>query len=51
MKGLRALNDTPHCSGGKSYARITHEDVYVSYIYVGVFIFNKYLVTVCFFFF
>ncbi|XP_059441611.1 uncharacterized protein LOC132173941 isoform X2 [Corylus avellana] len=26
MKSLRALNNTPHCTGSKSYARVTHED-------------------------
>ena len=27
MKDLQVLNNAPHCSGGKSYARITHEDI------------------------
>ncbi|XP_059450785.1 uncharacterized protein LOC132181549 [Corylus avellana] len=26
MKRLRALNDSPHCTGSKSYARLTHEE-------------------------
>ncbi|XP_059442057.1 uncharacterized protein LOC132174413 [Corylus avellana] len=26
MKTLRALNDSPHCTGSKSYARLTHEE-------------------------
>ncbi|XP_062177030.1 uncharacterized protein LOC133881968 [Alnus glutinosa] len=27
MWRLRSLNNTPHCTGTKSYARITHEDL------------------------
>jgi hypothetical protein len=37
MKELRALNKTPYCTGSKSFARVTHEDVCVSlaiYIYI-----------------
>ncbi|XP_059442239.1 uncharacterized protein LOC132174623 [Corylus avellana] len=26
MKSLRALNDSPHCTGSMSYARLTHEE-------------------------
>ncbi|XP_062173324.1 uncharacterized protein LOC133878802 isoform X2 [Alnus glutinosa] len=26
MKALRALNNTPHCAGSKSFARLTHEE-------------------------
>jgi hypothetical protein len=40
MKGLRALNNTPHYSEGKSYVRITHEDVYVSYMSLYLFLIN-----------
>jgi hypothetical protein len=27
MKQLQALQNTPHCTGTKSYARLSHEEV------------------------
>jgi hypothetical protein len=27
MRQLRALQNTPHCMGTKSYARLSHEEV------------------------
>ena len=34
MKRMRSLNQTPHCTGSKSYAKVTHEDICVIYIYI-----------------
>jgi hypothetical protein len=46
MKGLRRRNETPHCCGTKSFARVSHEEVCIpNLIYIYIYIIND----ICFF--